>query len=334
MGNGLLAIFRFSGRYLLMRKWRLLFYVLISLAMGAVSIASPYILGDFIDRLLDAEDIGFIFSFFALFGGINIASILLGYVAARLYVRLQKCLGFAMSRDFIQKIHKMPIARALQYDAAYLSQRISQDASALIVFCIGIIQSILVNSVVVVAALLLLFAFHPVLAGILAAVAAIYFSIYFACRGMLYKASHEYKESQSVFFGKLHEQLASVRFIKLHSLFSHIVGRLDASFAALLGKALRSQHVSYIFGSLDQVVMVAAQMVLLLFGGIEIIAGRLTIGNFVVISMYFNMMLGSMRYFFGLGQAAQNNLVSYNRLLELQSVKPERSSEGHLWQSF
>ena len=282
----MLAIFRFCGRCLLLHKWRLFFYVLLGLFSGAVSAASPYILGDFIDSLAAAEDIGFMFFYFALFGGINIASIAMGYVAARLYVQLQYLLGFAVSRDLIQKIQRQPITCAGQREAAYLSQRITSDSGAPIIFCITIIQSLLVNAVVVVAALVLLFSFNPVLAGILLAVAAVYFFIYLMCRQMLHKANYEYKESQSVYFGKLYEQLAGIRLIKLHSLFSHTISKLDASFRNLFDKALGNQRASYIFGSLDQIVMVAAQMVLLLFGGIEIIAARLTIGGFVVISIY------------------------------------------------
>ena len=225
----MLKIFTFTKRYLLMHKWRLVFYVTIGLVMSAGSIVSPYIVGSFIDRLIGADDISFIFVYFALFGGINVASIALGYVAARLYVQIQTRLGFAMNRDFIQRIQRMPIKQTQQLDAAYLNQRVNNDANALVMFCIGIIQSVLVNCVIVVAALPLLFSFHPVLAAVLLAVAIVYFAIYLFCRRMLYKASHEYKESQSVFFGKLHEQLFNVRFIKMHSLFSYIIGRLDAS---------------------------------------------------------------------------------------------------------
>jgi len=63
----------------------------------------------------------------------------------------------------------------------------------------------------------------------------------------------------------------------------------------------------------------------MLFGGMEIIAGRLTIGQFIIISSYFNIMLGAMRYFFNLGNTVQNNLVSYNRLMELSHIGLEHN---------
>ena len=42
---------------------------------------SPFILGDFINHLILADDIYFIFQYFVIFGGINLASVGLGYIA-------------------------------------------------------------------------------------------------------------------------------------------------------------------------------------------------------------------------------------------------------------
>ncbi|MCL2275493.1 MAG: ABC transporter ATP-binding protein [Defluviitaleaceae bacterium] len=49
----------------------------------------------------------------------------------------------------------------------YLNQRINNDANALIIFCVSIIQNVLVNIVIVAVALALMFYFHPALAGVL-----------------------------------------------------------------------------------------------------------------------------------------------------------------------
>jgi len=284
-------------------------------------------MGDFIDQLLNAENMGFIFRYFALFVSINLVTLCLGYITGRLYIRLQTRLGYILNRDFIKHMQHAPLKFTATQDTAYLNQRINNDANSLIIFCIGIIQSVLVNIVIIVAALILMFTFHPMLAGILLVVAVIYFAFYTFYKRILYRASHAYQESQSTFFSKLNEQLFNIRFIKIHSLFEHFIGRLNYSFDKLLGNALHYQKASYIFGGLDQLVMIVAQMVLLALGGREIIAGRLSIGRFVIISSYFNMMLGAIRYFFSLGQTIQTNMVSYNRLQELKNIDPEPNGE-------
>jgi len=323
-------IFNFCKRYLYIHKWRLFFYVALSIIVSTGAIISPFLIGDFIDQLMNAEDIGFIYRYFIIFAGINTASLILGYVTSRLYMGLQTILGFAINKDFIIRLQQAPINFTSKQDTAYLNQRINNDANALIIFCISILQNVLVNLVIVIATFTLMLIFHPGLTGVLVVVAMVYFTFYALYKKILYRASHAFQESRSEFFSKLYEQLFSIRFIKLHSLFYQFIERLTTSFDRLLTSALNYQKANYIFSGLDKLVLVVAQMVLLLFGGREVIAGRLTIGRFIIISSYFNMMLGAIRYFFGLGQTVQSNLVSYNRLQELAAVELEHNGTQQL----
>jgi len=311
-------------------KWSLFFLVLLSLTVSFAAILSPYIIGDFIDQLATARDTGFIYRHFALFAIINLVSLGLGYISERLYTRLQTLMGFALNRAYIQKLQYAQLSFTGRRDTAYLNQRINNDANRLIVFCLGLLMSILKNIVVVATTLTIMFLFHPALAGILLGVGIMYFIFYTICKQMLYKANLAFEESRSIFFSKLNEQLFSIRFVKLHALFIYFIDRLNNGLDFMLTSALRYQKASYIFSSLDRLVYIAAQMVLLLVGGREIIAGRLTIGQFIIISAYFNMMLGAIRYFFSLGQTVQSNMVSYNRLRELDSATAEPNGQHRL----
>jgi len=204
-----------------------------------------------------------------------------------------------------------------------MNQRVNNDSNTLIIFCIGVIQSILINSIIVIITATLIISFHLILAGILTLISAVYICFYVLYRRRLYQANFNFRESQAHFFAKLNEQMFNIRFIKLHSLFSQFINRLNNGFDKLLTSALHYQHTNYVFSSLDKVVYMVAQMVLLLFGGIEIINGRLTIGRYIIISSYFNMLLGAIRYFFGLGKTIQDNLVSYERLREIEMITSE-----------
>lgn len=282
-------------------------------------------MGDFIDNLIEVNDTNFIFSYFLLLVIVNLLTLVLGYVSARLYVRLQTILGYALNREFIQRLQFAPLRFTSQKDTVYLNQRINNDSNALMIFCISVIQNIIVNSIMVIVPAALLIRFHPVLACVLLIVAAVYFIFYILYGNVLYKASYAFKESQAQFFSKLNEQLFNIRFIKIHSMFSRFISRLNDSFSDLLSNALRYQHSNYIFSGLDKLVVMIVQIILLLIGGHEIIAGRLTIGRFVIISAFFNIMLGAMRYFFSLGQLVQSNMVSYNRLQEFAAIDKENN---------
>jgi len=320
-------IFSFCKRYLLIYKWRLVFYVSICVMASSATLISPYIMGDFLDQLIATQDIRSVFRYFVYFVAVNLITLVLGYTSGRLYVQLQMRLGYALNRDFIIRLQHAPLAYSTQQDTVYLNQRINNDANTLIIFCINIIQNVLVNLMLIIVPAIMLFSFNPGLAGILLGVAVVYFMFYVLYKRILYNTNFEFKESQSKFFAKLNEQLFNIRFIKLHGLFDHFIERLNSCFNNLLSSGLRHQRAGYVFGGLDQFVIMVAQMILLLFGGMEIIAGRLTIGRFVIVSAYFNMMLGALRYFFSLGQTIQINMVSYSRLHELMQVNPEPNGE-------
>ena len=107
----------------------------------------------------------------------------------RLYINLQSRLGFALNKDFISRLQRAPLKFTQHLDTAYLNQRINNDVNALITFCIGIIQNVFVNIVTMVFSLVLLFVFHPLLAGILLGVAVIYFVFYVFYKQVLYRAT-------------------------------------------------------------------------------------------------------------------------------------------------
>ena len=323
-------IFTFCKRYLIIYKWRLFFYAAISITVSIGGLISPYIIGDFIDQLLTAEDMGFIYRYFILFAVINAATLGLGYISSRILVRIQTCMGYELNRDFIQRMQFAPLSFTSKQDTAYLNQRISADSNALISFCIGVIQGVLVNTVIIAVTVGLMFMFHSVLAGILVINGLIYAVFYALCRKMLYRVNLEYQEASSTFFAKLYEQLSNIRFVKLHSLFDYFISRLNRGFAGLLNSALKQQRVTYIFNGLDRLVYIVAHMLMLLIGGREIIAGRLTIGRFIIISGFFGMLLGAMRYFFNLGQNIQQSMVAYNRLRELEEAEPEPNGHRRL----
>ena len=179
----------------------------------------------------------------------------------------------------------------------------------------------------VIAPLALIFSFNAYLGIALIVLNALYFLSYTAFKKTLFKASYEYKEEQSKYFGKLNEQLFNVKFIQLHGVGSGFIKRLTGVFISLLNKALRYQRTSYLFSSVDKIIMTVANVLVFLFGGISVINGSLSVGYFAIISCYFSMMMSATRYFFNLGQSVQENTVSYNRLKDIFGVHEQSNGE-------
>lgn len=320
-------IFNFCTPYLKHYLGFLILYVFICISLSSLSILSPYITGDFIDNLIKANDIKFVYHYFIIFVSISILTLIIGYFSSRMYVKIQTKLSYSLNKDIIKHLHKVPLSFLQKFDSVYLNQRVNMDSNALITFCIDILQNIIINCFMIIVPLILLFSFNIKLAFFLIIISILYFFLYVVYRKQLYKISFSFKEEQARFFNRLNEQLANIKFVKVHSLFVDFIQRLDNSFIGLLNQSLRFQHTNYIFTGLDKVIFMIAQMIMLFIGGIEIINGRLSIGQFTVMSNYFSMLMGSMHYFFNLGQIIQENLVSYNRLCDITKVSVENNGK-------
>ncbi len=321
-------IFKFCGKYLNEKRRKLILYILICIFSSMTTVVFPYISGSFIDQLVQATDTSFLGRYIIIFVSFSIAGLALGYVSSRLYMKLQTQIAFRLNADAIKHIQNLSPGFTQGRDTAYLNQRINNDSNALIIFCIGVLQQIVINAVMVIAPLALIFSFNIYLGIVLIILNALYFLSYTVFKKPLFKVSYEYKEEQSRYFGKLNEQLFNVKFIQLHGVGNGFLKRLTYVFEILLNKALRYQKTNYLFSSVDKVIMTVANVLVFLFGGISVINGSLSVGYFAIISSYFSMMMSATRYFFTLGQSVQENAVSYNRLRDIFEVNEQSNGEG------
>lgn len=82
---------------------------------------------------------------------------------------------------------------------------------------------------------------------------------------------------------------------------------MKKSYVCLYKAGMRVQKIGFLFTSLDKIIMTIAQITLFFLGGIRVMEGILTIGEFTIISTYFSMILGAIRYFFGFREIYTRN---------------------------
>ena len=322
-GVNMRKILAFSMEYLAMYKILLSLYIGVSVASNTAVIALPYITGNFIDKLIEAIDMYFFYDYFIKFVSINLTILLLGYVGGRVFAYLQTKICFTMNKRVIEHLQLAPLRLTENEDAAYLNQRINQDSNSVVVFCLTIIQNIIINSFLVIAPLFLLFSLSGTISFMLLFVSAMYLCIYFLYKSPLRKSNFALVEAQSKFFSKLNEQVMNIKAIKMHGLAVDYTSKLSKGFKVFLSCVMHYQRTSYIFSSFDRIVMILAQGIMLFLGGREIVLGRMTIGQFTIMSSYFGMMLNAIRAFFSFGQNVQEASVSFQRLHEILSVPIE-----------
>ncbi|MCL2593540.1 MAG: ABC transporter transmembrane domain-containing protein, partial [Defluviitaleaceae bacterium] len=140
-----MKVFKFCNKYILKYKFSILIYVLLTLIITAISIASPYITGSFLDNLIAGGSLEVVIRFCIIFGSLSLSKILLGYATSLLYIKTQANLSYEINRDTIEHIQNLSLSFIQNSDAAGLNQKVNYDASRVITFCISILQNVIVN---------------------------------------------------------------------------------------------------------------------------------------------------------------------------------------------
>jgi len=118
-----MKVFKMCKTFLISYRSNLVLYIAIILITTTISIISPYILGDFLDTLIFGADIKSVLVFCALFGGLNVLRILLGYVTSIIYVKVQTKMGYDMNMYAIKHVQSLSLSYTNNQDSAYLNQR-------------------------------------------------------------------------------------------------------------------------------------------------------------------------------------------------------------------
>jgi len=318
-----MKLFRICKPYLLSRKYTLGTFIVIFLVSTSISILFPYLIGNFLDALIIDANIAVIIRFCIIFGILSILQILKNYITSVLQMKIQIHMSYSMNMDIIKHIQNLSLSYINKQDTAYLSNRIYNDSSSVVRFCIGTLQSFLVNVVVLIVPFVILLTMNWVIAVLMMLFLLIYVAIYKTFRKPLYNAGLKLKESHDYFFSKIVEQLKHIKLIKMNSIQFLFNRRMNEGYLSLQQKAIHNQKLNYFYTSLGNCTSTLSQICLFIIGGLLVIAGSFTIGMFTIFISYFNMMLGACKYFFTLGAMYQNAMAAHDRIQEILENKTE-----------
>lgn len=325
-----MKILGFCKPYLLSQKNRLFFFITLSFVGSLISIASPYILGDFMDQLVQGANDKTIIRFCALFGGISVFKIIKDYSASMIYTRMQVKMGYELNMDVISHVQKLSLSFLGNQERAYLNHRINDDCYALVTFCITTLRDLIINTATVVIPVIILFSLNKMILLIMCGFISLYIVVYHTMKKKMYNAGVAYREGLAKFSASRLEQLKHIAQIKINSVQPEYHKRTASVFSRFYDTVIRSQRVNYIYTSFDGIVATFAQIALFVVGGLLVIRGSFTIGLFTIFSSYFRTMLSSCRYFFGLASAFQSALVSYNRTRDILCRQVESNGKTTL----
>lgn len=316
----------FVFKYFIKYKFQAILYFCIVILSGIISIFIPMITGNIVDCITKNEET-ILYDLIYIFIAIQIISVSLNFIKTRLYVKLQTNIAFCIISDTISHVQKADICSTENYEKGYLNQRINNDSNSLSSFVISLIGDALINILILLFSTYIIISINYFLGGILVGAGIVYMCVYISLKSKLYKVSMKLKEEQADFFSDILRQLTDIKFIKIHSLIKDYQKRMSESYKKYFSQVLKAQNLFLVYGSLDSIITILANISIFLVGGRLVLSKKLTIGTFTIVISYFNYLIQAFKYFSSLGKNYQDTRASYIRIIELLNIEEERNGD-------
>jgi ATP-binding cassette subfamily C protein len=242
-----------------------------------------------------------------------------------LSIRFEAKTAFDLNYDILEHVKKLPLSFFKKVNATYLNQRINLDSNNVISFLINDVIGMCFKWISFLIAVIVLFKINNIIAISLVVLVPLYLILYLSFKSSLFNIAYILKEEQDHFIGQMNEQLLNIKQVKFHSIHDYLGNQIKLSFNKLFAIALRHARVSSLFSSCDNIINNLFRLVLFFFGGMAIIKGKLSIGEFTMINNYFTVVIKGIRNTLDFSKNYQRTKVSQKRLDELLEMKVEQN---------
>ncbi len=287
----------------------------------------PYLNARFIDNIVYHASIDLIFENMIIIIMINLLSIALSFWSELYMAKVKTELSFDLVSDMIQYVQRIPLLQVRKFDPAYLTSRISADANTVLSFFLGNFVKVISAPLFMVISLFILVKTSRFLAIVALLCIPIYLVLYKKMKEPLSDTRKEYIEKQNYFTATLVEELSLVEELKTEATFDAHIRKIKSIFKGVFESYIRALKIGITFSSLHSIAALVFQLINLVYGGILVAKGQLTIGEYTIVNVYFFYVLKQIDFFLDFGKVYQNANVSYGRLQEILDIEREHNGK-------
>ncbi|MBR1646516.1 MAG: ABC transporter ATP-binding protein [Selenomonadaceae bacterium] len=312
---------KFVLRYLGDFKLKFFMILLCAVVTAAADLLMPYLSAKFIDEVLSSREIGRLYFFVGGLFALNVISLAANWFYVIFSTKLRARITNKLIADVTAKIWRARLQ--FQTDMIYLAKRVEKDSDDLIAFVLGSAIDVAIQAVLLVMAIFFLLSVGGKWLIIFAITAAFHGMIYFALKKKLFELSTAVRETESKYFESLSDNFFYVFRIKLHSLQEEFSSTFNRAFEKFFSAGLSESKLRFWFSYGNANTAKIFTVLIFLLGGLDVLDGTLTVGNFVALNGYFTFAMHGVSYFMTLGQGRQNALAAYVRIMEIKNFPVE-----------
>ena len=314
---------RFVLRYIGGFKSGFCLIVLCAVVTATADLLMPYLSAKFIDDILSSRDIGRLYFFVGGLLTLNLLSLAANWFYVIFSTKLRARITNKLIADLTGNVWRTEIGRLSQTDMIYLAKRVEKDSDDLTAFVLGSVIDVAIQAVLLVMATIFLASVGGKWLLIFAATATLHAAVFVALKKKLFVLSTAVRETESKYFESLSDNFFYVLRIKLHSLQEEFAATFSRTFEKFFAAGLSESKIRFWFAYGNANTAKIFTVLIFLLGGLDVLDGTLTVGNFVALNGYFTFAMHGVSYFMTLGQGRQNALAAYTRITEIKNMPPE-----------
>ena len=323
--KALIKMLKFIKPYIAKYRNQLIVYVLVGMVFFSLSLAQPFIFGIFVDHLVVDFRKETILQCCAVFLVVTVLQIILSYYVKITGTQLNCCVSTHVKAQFFQHFQKTSPRFHLQKSATAMENKINNDVEYLIMFFLNMAMQLPGKIVCFLFATLYIFYVDYWCGIAVLLMLPLLAWLYIIFKDRIFKTSHTNAEARNQFFVSLHEQFNSVRSIRINQLNDILSRRFYQCGKTLEKAAVNQEKVSFPYTMVDENMDVFLKIFLFSYGGLSVLKGGMTVGEFTILYFYMSLITSSFSYILNIGHEIQENMVFYTRLKELSDVPEEQN---------
>jgi len=323
-------MFRLLKENIVKDKINFTLFILLSTLTWGATLYLPVLNGRLIDLLASRENITTLFQMILVISVVSILNLALSYFIRLLFQKIILKMVKTVNFEIINHIRNLPLSEVEQMDTAYMTQRITLDSSLISNFLISNSKEFPLKSLSLIFNVAILMFINLKIGSMLLILIPVYIGLFLKFRNRLNRVDFALKESESRCFEEINSQFVNGKFIKINALKEMFNKKLLLAINDFINHSMIHTKMTALLANSGAIITLGANIIVLIFGIIEIFNDNLTLGEFTIITTYFNMVISSIDYFLGFFKDYQSAQISYSRIKEILTKKSEQTGTQQL----
>lgn len=297
--------------------------LLLSLLSTGLNLAQPYLSKLMIDKALMRGDMRALVEIAGAMIAVSLGGFALNMLSSYRYVSASAAMLFDIRAALLQHLQRLSPRFYARFRLGDLMSRINSDVSDIQRVTADSLLSVLSNLLMLAGCVVMMLWLDPVMfvIGVVIIPLCIAFFVHFQRK--LTELTRVMRERGADLGSLLVDTVMGMRTVTALSAEKHEIGRFKARNDAFVSAMLKMQLTSFTAGALPGTLLTASSSAIIIYGGAQIFAGKMTIGTLVAFMTYQSRLFSPIQVLMGLVSGLASARVSLFRIFTLFDTAPE-----------